>query len=414
MTAEFELTMRLMGAASKGFPATPPDGNVNWETVFQLAEQQQILPLICHAIKAQSLHSCPNEFPLVLAYCARSGAVIALLDEMNAAGIPCCVVKGFSAGIHYAAPEYRLSGDTDIVVYPADEYRACAFLEQHGFSIRPRWEHGHHAIAVHPKMGIIEVHVQLYDELIGEVWFDGLDADSLLLEPKQQIQTPDGTYWTLGPTDHAIYMALHMVKHFILSGNSLRMMMDVALSIAGHRESVDLERFWRTIDALHYGTLIRNVLWSMVQYCGFSAEDFPGIGRFDSECVRLLLNDLETGGWLGRNEAEEREAGWHAYNRQLLRKQKNDWQYRLYMLNWGHSFHLSTLFPGKTQLARNYPVVLKCPVLIPFAWIHRIIFRGIPLLFSGAWTKPIIQDKDPLNTVSKARLALFHRLNMLE
>lgn len=414
MTTEFEWMMRFAGAAANGRPIAPPVENIDWDAVFRLAEQQQILPLVCYAVKEQQLYPCPSVLSMVLAYCARTGSVIALLEEMNAAGIPCCVVKGFAAGIHYAAPEYRLSGDTDIVVDPADEDRACFFLKQHGFSVRPRWEHGHHAVATHPQMGIIEVHVQLYDELVSEVWFEGVDSNGLLQEPKRCIQTPDGVYWTLAPSDHAIYMALHMVKHFIISGNSLRMMMDVAVSLSAARDSVDMKRFWQTMDMLHYGDLLRSVLWCMVCYCGFAAEEFPGIDDCDAECVHLLLNDLETGGWLGRKEAEARESGWHEYNRQMLLKKKSNWQYRLYMMNWGHSFRIRTLFPPKKRLARDYPLILKYPVLLPLAWLHRILFRGIPLLFNGSWTKPIARKGTELSQVSRERLALFRRLNMMQ
>lgn len=412
MTAEFEQVMRLTGAAARGTSAAPPTVAVDWKKVFALAHQQQILPLVCLA--AQTLHPCPNVLPMVLSGCARCGAVISLLGEMNDHGIPCYVVKGFAAGRHYAAPEYRLSGDTDIVVAPQDEARACAFLAQHGFSVSPRWEHGHHAVATHPKMGIVEVHTRLYDELVGEVWFQGLDEAALLREPLRLIQTPDGTYQTPGASDHAIFMALHMVKHFILSGNSLRMMTDVALALADTRERVDTVRFWQTMKALHYDTLLRSVLWAMILYCGFAPEDFPGLGECDGECVRLLLDDLEMGGWLGKNGEQAREDSWHEYNRQLLIRQKSTLSYRLYMLNWAHSFRLRTLFPERARLARDYPAVKRHAALLPFAWLHRLIFRGLPLLFGKAWTKPIVREGDAFSAESQARLALFRRLNMLE
>lgn len=413
MTYEFELVMRLMGTASRGTDAAIPTEDVDWKRVFLLAKQQQILPLICHALKGNPPSGCPNVLSSVLTDCARKGSVIALLEEMNAAHISCYVVKGFAAGINYASPEYRISGDTDIVIDPADENRACTFLENHGFTVTPRWEHGHHAVATHPQMGIIEVHVQLYDELVEDVWFSGIDTHALMLEPKEQIKTPDGAYWTLGPTDHVIFMALHLVKHFILSGMSLRMMMDVALAITKHRESVDMERFWLTLHSLHYDTLINTILWALIRYCGFAPEDFPGIGKCDHDRIQLILDDLEKGGWLGKNAEEARKAGWYEYNRQLLLKKKGNMQYRLYMLNWKHCFRLSTLLPGKKRLSRNYPWVLKYPLLIPFAWIHRVLFRGFALLRGGAWTKAILCDNDKISDESKARIAMFRRLEML-
>lgn len=419
MTAEFELMMRLMLAASTGKSMELPQKQVDWSRVLLLARQQQILPLVCRAAEDMHLENCPSVLPMVLSHCARMGSVIALLEEMNAFGIPCRVVKGFAAGIHYAAPEYRPSGDTDILLAPSDEARACAFLSQHGFSVRSRWAHGHHAVATHPKMGIIEVHVRLYDELIGELWFDATDEESLLREPAQSISTPDGTYQTLGATDHAIYMALHMVKHFILSGNSLRMMTDLALALLDQAMPVDMARFWQTMERLHYGALVRSVLWALVLYGGFKAEDFPGIGTCDSECVRLILDDLEAGGWLGREQANERAACWHEYNRQMLAEKRGRHHYKMYMLRWKHAFGIATLLPGREQLAPNYPWVLRHPVLMPLAWGHRLLVRGGALLFKGlkgfkGWQRKCAARTQSVSTVEKKRLDLFRRLKMIE
>lgn len=198
-----------------------------------------------------------------------------------------------------------------------------------------------------------------------------------------------------------------MVKHFILSGASLRMMMDLALAISKHRDHMDMDRFWLILHTLNYGALINALLWAMIQYCGFGLDDFPGISDCDNDCIALILDDLEKGGWLGKNAEDARKAGWYEYNRQLLLKKKSNLQYRLHMLNWNHSFRLTTLFPGKKRLSRNYPWVLKVPFLIPFAWIHRIVFRGSALLRSGTWTKAILADQDKLNDESKARVEML-------
>lgn len=407
MTKEFAYVIALAGAAARGEILSLPAEGIDRQRLFALAKEQEILPLVCHALPSPLPTDCPDTFSAVLEYCARRGSVIALLEEMEVAGISCYVIKGFAAGLRYAAPEYRLCGDTDIVVAPADEERACSFLAAHGFGIRPRWEHGHHAVAVHPQMGIIEVHVRLYDELVQDVWFAGFDADKLVCEPKRSIHTPDGIYRTLGPTDHVIYMALHLVKHFICSGNSVRMMLDIALALTA--DGIDRERFWQTMDTLHYGKLLRCILWAWIRYGGFAETDFPDIGEPDTACVEMLLNDLETGGWLGKKEAQAREAGWHAYNRALLRE-KTELQYRLYMLNWRHRFHLRILFPDRKRMQRDYPLLQQHPLLLPVTWAHRILVRGTAWLGDEA----IVGQTSGIDPISQARLRLFQQLHMID
>lgn len=131
------------------------------------------------------------------------------------------------------------------------------------------------------------------------------------------------------------------------------------------------------------------------------------------KAVQLVLDDLEKGGWLGKNEEEARKTGWYEYNRQLLLKQKKQAGYQMYMLNWLYFSQPSLLFPGKKHLSRNYPFVLKYPLLIPFAWIHRIIFRGFAFLRRKTWQKFIVRNEDDITEEGKARFAMFQRLEML-
>lgn len=422
MTKEFEYLMHLLAASAKDIPAQPPGEELSWEQVFALAEEQQIVPLIASIVKKYPDLGCPRQivsekraaaFTAVLTDCARRGSMIALLEEMEHSGMHAYVVKGMVTAANYAAPENRISGDMDICIDPNQEELVCAFLQQRGCTITPRWENGHHAAASHPELGLIEVHIRLYDELVEDVWFSKVDSALLIQEPQQEIITDDGTYYTLGHTDHLIFMTLHMIKHFISCGMSLRMMMDVALQIAKHREKLDMNRFWLVVDTLNYRELINSILWAMIRCCGFHPEDFPGIGCCQMEHVTRILDDVEAGGWLGKKDEANRRQSGYAYNRHLMLKQRSKWQYWLYMLQWQHSFKLSTLFPGKKRLARDYPWVLKRPWLMPAAWAHRIIFKGFAALRKKKLTERIIFDENDVNHESAKRLDLFRQLEML-
>lgn len=423
MTYEFQYLIHLIVSASVGQPAQPPKHEINWERLFDLAEEQQVLPLLDRAMKKSPPLGCQKEladqrlakvFQSVLAGCARNWAIIALLDEMEQAGIHVYVVKGFVAARNYASPDSRISGDTDICVAPEDEEKTIEFLRERGFSVKLRWENGYHAAATHPKMGLVEIHVQLYDEIVENVWFGKINPDSYIQEPQIRIDTSDGSYYTLGDTDNLLFMTLHMVKHFIESGMSLRMLLDVALFFSKHREKIDQERFWSALKTLNYERLVSAVFWSMIRYAGFQPEDFPGLGDENSAQTELILADLEEGGWLGRKEYSKRKNSWHEYNRQILRKEKSELHYRLYMLQWQHSFKLSTLFPSKKRLAPHYPYVEKYPVLIPYAWLHRLLFRGFALLKSHNLKEPIVFDENEISAVAKQRIAMFRILGMLD
>ena len=56
-----------------------------------------------------------------------------VLELMRSRGIPCAVLKGFSAACRYPHPELRVPGDVDLLVGNENLERACAALEQAGY-----------------------------------------------------------------------------------------------------------------------------------------------------------------------------------------------------------------------------------------------------------------------------------------
>ena len=56
-----------------------------------------------------------------------------LVRVLSDAGIRFAILKGNAAGIYYPVPEYRVSGDVDVIVSGEDFERACAVLRENGF-----------------------------------------------------------------------------------------------------------------------------------------------------------------------------------------------------------------------------------------------------------------------------------------
>lgn len=423
MTNEFKALMQLVGAAAQGKTLQKLPDDLDWAGIERLADEQAVQTLLGYALRLSSALDCPAELRESLVSQMRQEAfsnhawkhsTLQLLAEMNAAGIPALLIKGYAVADCYAAPDCRMSGDTDLLIEPKNEKRACAFMKANGFAVERRWTNGHHDVCHHPRLGCVELHVMLYDEIVEDVWFGRMDGREFVCEPPIEAETPDGCYRTLGYTDHMIFLMLHLIKHFILTGMSLRMMLDVALFFSRHAERIDSARFWKTMESLKYGTIAQSILWAMVRYCGIDATSLPGLCEACPKQVGMILDDLENGGWLGKIDEKAREEGWYEYNRQLLMKNRSKAQYLLFMLHWKIGAYLKALFPSRKTLAIRYPCVQKSVIVIPFVWVHRLIFRGSRAVKKGALTTYIVTDEKKIGASAQERVQMFKNLGMMD
>ena len=423
MTNEFKALMLLVGAAAQGKALQKLPDDLDWARIERLANEQAVQTLLGYALRLSPALDCPAELRESLVSQMRQEAfsnhawkhsTLQLLAEMNAAGIPALLIKGYAVADCYAAPDCRMSGDTDLLIEPKNEKRACAFMKANGFAVERRWTNGHHDVCQHPQLGCVELHVMLYGEIVEDVWFGRMDGREFVCESAIEVATQDGSYRTLGYTDHMIFLMLHLIKHFIMTGMSLRMMLDVALFFSHHAERIDSARFWKTMESLKYGTIAQSILWAMVRYCGIDATSIPGLCEACPKQVGMILDDLENGGWLGKIDEKAREEGWYEYNRQLLMKNRSKAQYLLFMLRWKIGAYLKALFPSRKTLAIRYPCVQKSVIVIPFAWVHRLIFRGSRAVKEGALTTYIVTDEKKIGASAQERVQMFKNLGMMD
>lgn len=422
MTREFQQMLQLAAIGATGHSIDVDFADIDWKKVIETAKKQKVDYFVAYALKMHPELPCPSEIrdplikdarTLIFSNAMHKTAIIQLLGEMEQAGIHGVLLKGYAIADCYALPESRTCGDADIWINPKDEDRACEFMKKQGFTVDPRWKNGHHAVCNHPTLGCVELHVILYDEIVEDVWFGKMDGSEFVIEPYHQVATPDGMYYTLGTTDHFIFLALHMIKHFIMTGLTVQMMLDVALYFKKHKTEIDVDRFWNSINSLRYDKLLNSILWSMVRYCGFIKDDLPGICAEAPEHVDMILSDLEEGGWMGYTDKEAREEGWHEYNRQVLLKQKSKWEYFFHMVWWKVGMFKTALFPPVHKLKQKFSYANKYPVLLPIAWLHRLIFRGSRAVKKGALVKGVVLNDEKLADSAKRRVALFEGLEML-
>ena len=422
MTREFQAVISLAIAGALGQCPNSIPGDIDWGKIEKLAHEQGVKPLVGYALRCFPALPCPERFRAGIISDMRKLAVsnhmwrsvtLELLADMKKAGIPALLIKGYSLASFYASPDCRLSGDADLLIPPEYEKQTCAFLESRGFQVKPRWQHWHHVVCNHPIIGCVELHVQLYDDFVEEIWFQKADAGSFISEKPISVQSDGYEYMTLAPTDHLLFLTLHLVKHFIMAGMSLRMMIDVVLFYKENADRIDRQRYWSIIESLGFERVVKSIFAAIAQYGEIDPVSVFGIEGEDPQCYELILDDLENGGWLGFNDKRAREQSGHAYNRQLIIQNGSKSSYFRYMLIRKVSRCVFNLLPPKSLLQKEYPYCSKRPILLPLAWTHYVFNRIKQAIRKKSFSHGIIRDNQKISDAGEDRLELFKKLGML-
>lgn len=420
-TASIEYLIKLAAAGARG-EVTQVQG-VDWMEILQLGAEHNVIPLIACAIKDLPELDCPDQIRDYLLNVMRSSAslnmirrqrIMLLIRELKAEGIPAKVLKGYAISDCYAYPDCRDSVDTDLLISIKQEKQACALFEKHGFRVRTREATSQHVICQHSKYGMVELHVKLYADLIEDVWFQGLKEEELLKETEIVRNSSDGEYSTLGNTDHLIFLVLHMMKHFISGGLTIKMMLDIALHFQQNKDTINADRFWQIMKQLNYSTFVSSMLQVMIDHDAFVHADFPGLESVPSENARLLLNDLAEGGYMGVKQKKERYESGMAYNRQMLMKKKSQGQYSLYMLWWKARTGAKYMFPSIKLLQSEYRIAQTHPVAIPFIWVYHVVMFPIKKVRKGVLQRDIHSGNEERTDIAQQRIEMFKALGMLE
>lgn len=421
MTYEFEYLMHLFSCGSRGTTPQPPRQPVDFDRLMQLAQEHSVLPLVGISLSRVQDTGFPSEKVkalikntrnMALANYAKRRQILRLLQDFETADIQAVLLKGYVVADLYAEPDCRISTDTDIYISTKDEKRAYKLLRDHGCQVKRRSPISHHAACEHPQMGHIELHVILYDEIVEDIWFGMKNDHPFITEKYEKVQTDEGSFFALSKTDNLIFLALHMIKHFIFSGASLRQMMDIALYVKAYKSQIDIKKFWNALELLKYRTLMNTALGILDLYCGFSLEDFAGYEKANDSTVCALLEDLETGGWLGYNEREERKVAWYKYNHEKFVENRLSSSYLYYMLKRSAISYIPEIFPPMFILKRKFSYARKSVWFIPVAWIHHLL-SGLLKLLCGKLNIGITVRKKQMPANNKDRVHLFRLMKMI-
>lgn len=341
----------------------------------------------------------------VLSEQSKNASLTALFSLFEKKGIKACVIKGNAVGRFYALPECRDSADTDILIDKASEERVYEIMSEQGCQVVPRTPYSHHGTCTSSELGTVEIHVSLFFEMLNKVLFKNIDESVLIKEEPVQVCEDNFSYSTLGYTDHYIFLALHMIQHFIRSGTSIRQVCDILIYAEKCGDKIDFERFDSVISTLGY-TGIMNTVYTVGEiYFGFDTQKLPPHKKVADAIALEFMNDMEQGGWIGKG----REDGEELFRHYGMLKTENKTEYKKYLKRYQRKKIFGSLFPERKRIYAHFPFA-KFPLLLPVGWVCWL-FYGAKLYKSGE-LKSNVNERDALDDIQKQRLKLFFDMEL--
>ena len=349
----------------------------DWQTLFRLCQHHQILPMIYDAVySCPAFATCPQELVYmiknqvirqVMAQSRKTTEFLQLYRKLTENGLTPVVVKGIICRSLYREPDYRCSGDEDVLI-PTEQFHDCAdvFARNNMEMLEPDMNPDEEGEVPYYHVGGM-LHIELHKELFSSESeaYGGLNHffDDVF-KRMIQVEINGVKVYTMCHTDHLLYLILHAFKHFLHSGFGIRQVCDIVTYAEAYGAEIDWEYLLEKCREIHADVFAATLFDIGKQELNFDPEKacYPQSWAEIETDSSDMLEDLIEGGVFGDSSMSRK----HSSNITLQAVTEDKKGKKA-----GTSL-IQSLFPDRKYMERTYTYLKKYPFLLPAAWASRI------------------------------------------
>lgn len=200
----------------------------DWKNVLAISEKHSILPLIYDELP----EPLKNRTQARCAACVQQYYHLLFLTRyfvhvLKKRQIPCIVLKGVSASLPYPVPEYRKSGDIDLLIFDSGllEQAKEALIEK-GCIWHATAEDEHHYSLCYREVEI-ELHKTFTAAFDNKVINENLKKiQKSAVDHFHEESFLGSIFPVLDPPEQALSLLVHMLQHFMRGGFGLKLLAD--------------------------------------------------------------------------------------------------------------------------------------------------------------------------------------------
>lgn len=380
----------------------PSDTQISCEDmneIIRLAELHRVLPMIYDCVYSV----CPYEQAqqeelrrrirlMVLQQTVRTQAFLELYKKLHEQGLEPVVVKGIICRSLYPKADLRFSADEDLLITADESQIYHKALTEFGLRQQVKRSEDYYETSYFSDDGLhLEVHTSLFPADIG--YFDEFNSIfAHATDSREYTEINSVRVRTLPATDHLIFLILHALKHFVHSGVGIRQVCDIIM-LAQHSDDIDWTRVSSVMSRLNAEGFAAGMFAIGKEYLGFDYELAGYPKKLSELCVdtELLLRDILCAGVYGGSSMSRRHSAGITFD--AVKGQRHSLARRL--------------FPVGDGLDARYNYAKKNPMLLPVAWVHRIV-----KYMEQVGTQDNNTPSESLRT-GKERIELLRKLGLL-
>jgi len=354
--------------------------NIDWNITFKLAKEQNIFAILYSTVKNLDEDIKPNKEIMSewkkqtilagLVQIQNINKIGLVLKEFKNKSIQVMALKGLIFREMYPSKELRNMGDNDLLIHKNDLDDVKEILLQMGYYE----DHSDlkHTLFLNENCLPIEVHWLLIDTnhfkhavyLEKEIWENALYIDiggTKVLKPSVQNQI--------------LHMFLHMVVHFIYSGFGLRQLCDLVLFVETKEDEIDWNGFAEGIQECKINNFVITIFEVCRRLFDLSLpeklyENKIFSNQFlNNRCIDSMIYNIFSGGIYGGTYGKK---NFVLVDDNLLSYYENQGQ--VSDIRGKIKYLIKLFFPSPQRLNGRYNYARKYNIVLPIAWIHRLVY----------------------------------------
>ncbi len=363
-----KLFLEILKTALRGgqMPCNMQISCEDMDEIIRLSELHKVLPMIFDSVYPV----CPYDEAMqeglrrrvrlmVMQQTLRTQRFLELYKKLQLDGLEPVVVKGIICRSLYHNPDFRPSADEDLLISSDSSELYDKALTGLGFRQQEKRSESYYETSYFSDDGMhLEVHTSLFSTEIEyfhmfNTVFEGAQDRAVYTE------IDSVNIRTLSPTDNLLFLILHSLKHFVHSGVGIRQVCDIIMFAENYGEEIDWTRAVSELKKIGAERFAAGLFCIGEKYLGFHKSK----SRYPQELQELyteneiLLGDILCAGVYGSSSMSRRHSG--GITMSAVQGDNNSLAHRL--------------FPSGKNLDSRFEYAKKNSLLLPVAWVHRIM-----------------------------------------